>query len=326
MKIRHSTWFWLLTISLLMLTACQSATIEPTPVLVMPTTAAPTPIVPPLAEATLPPVPTTVIEPSPTLPAAAEATATAVPTSPVSTPSAYRVAFVTSDDTLNVRSGPGVDFDIVGELAPQAGGLQITGSGQDVDGSTWVPVTNGSVTGWVNGRFLTADMPAADFCKDDAVTALLAEFATAITNRDNGKLAQLINPERGLRVRLNWWNPEVLIRGTDRANLFTATGSYDWGVADGSGNPIHGSFADVVAPMLVDDLLPASETGCDKLLSGPTAGLVQLPDGYETVHYISLYRPAADESGFDWGTWVVGVEWWNGRYTISYLVHFDWEI
>ncbi|MCB8991916.1 MAG: SH3 domain-containing protein, partial [Ardenticatenaceae bacterium] len=212
MKVRHLV--WLLTIALLVLTACQAVTIEPTPVLVMPTTMAPTPIVPPLAEATLPPVPTTAILPSPTPPAAA----TAVPNpNPVPTPSAYRVAFVTSDDTLNVRSGPGVDFDIVGEYAPQAGDLQITGSGQEVSGSTWVPVTDGRVTGWVNGRFLTADMPTTDFCEDDAVTTLLAELATAVTNRDNDKLAQLINPERGLRLRVNWWNPEVLIRGTDRA-------------------------------------------------------------------------------------------------------------
>ncbi|MCA9933610.1 MAG: SH3 domain-containing protein [Ardenticatenaceae bacterium] len=322
MKVRHLV--WLLTIALLVLTACQAVTIEPTPVLVMPTTMAPTPIVPPLAEATLPPVPTTAILPSPTPPAAA----TAVPNpNPVPTPSAYRVAFVTSDDTLNVRSGPGVDFDIVGEYAPQAGDLQITGSGQEVSGSTWVPVTDGSITGWVNGRFLTADMPTTDFCEDDAVTTLLAELATAVTNHDNDKLAQLINPERGLRVRVNWWNPEVLIRGTDRANLFTATGSYDWGVTDGSGNPIRGSFANVIVPMLVDDLLPASETGCDEILSGGTAGWVQLPEGYDAIHYVSLYRPAADDSaGLDWGTWVVGVEWWNGRYTISYLVHFDWEI
>ena len=31
-------------------------------------------------------------------------------------PDAFRVAGVASDDTLNVRSGPGVEFSVVGEL------------------------------------------------------------------------------------------------------------------------------------------------------------------------------------------------------------------
>ncbi|MCA9979043.1 MAG: hypothetical protein KC413_24950, partial [Anaerolineales bacterium] len=72
--------------------------------------------------------------------------------------------------------------------------------------------------------------------------------------------------------------------------------------------------------------LRATEMRCNDILAGPTAGFVQLPEGYDALNYYSLYRPAADESGFDWGTWVVGVERWNGRYYLSYLVHFEWEI
>jgi hypothetical protein len=52
---------------------------------------------------------------------------------------------------------------------------------------------------------------------------------------------------------------------------------------------------------------------------------VRLPDGYEQVNYYAYYRPAGDIE-FDWGTWVVGVEQWQGQWYVSYLVHFDWEI
>ena len=87
-----------------------------------------------------------------------------------------------------------------------------------------------------------------------------------------------------------------------------------------------GSFAKVILPMLQKDLLGASETACNEILSGATAGLVQLPEGYEALNFYSLYRPATDEIEFDWGTWVVGIEQWNGRYYLGYLVHFAWEI
>ncbi|MFQ5420924.1 MAG: hypothetical protein ACE5EY_11260, partial [Anaerolineae bacterium] len=80
-------------------------------------------------------------------------------------------------------------------------------------------------------------------------------------------------------------------------------------------------------PDLQKDLLPATEIACDEILHGGTAGSVRLPDGYQQTHYFSLYRPAsATDNELDWGTWVVGIEQWQGTYYISYLVHFQWEI
>ena len=75
------------------------------------------------------------------------------------------------------------------------------------------------------------------------------------------------------------------------------------------------------------DLLEATEIGCNEILHGGTAGLIQLPDGYETINYYSFYRPgSAEYEGMDWGTWVVGVESWQGEFFLSFLVHFAWEI
>jgi hypothetical protein len=51
-----------------------------------------------------------------------------------------------------------------------------------------------------------------------------------------------------------------------------------------------------------------------------------LPDGYQNVQYFSYFRPAGDEIGFDWGTWVVGIESWQSKIYLSYLVHYNWEI
>lgn len=315
-------------ILVLLTAACSGGRVEPEiqlaiPTAIAPTTAEDTP--PPTAAvsaATLPPPPT--IQPSPeptTAPVIISVTAVPPPTPH------YRVAFVESDDTLNVRSGPGVQNAVVGELAPDASGAQITGAGQWVSGSMWFPIAADGLAGWVNGRFLTGSVESDVFCEDAAVGDLLAKLETAVANQDGALLAQLIHPDRGLRIRHAWWNPEVKITQTDAHQIFTSSASFDWGIQDGSGHSIIGPFSQDILPLLQEDLLLATETGCDEIIHGGTAGFVRLPDGYDAVHYYSLHRPGTDEfAGMNWGTWVVGIEQWQGEYYLSFLVHFQWEI
>jgi hypothetical protein len=98
-------------------------------------------------------------------------------------------------------------------------------------------------------------------------------------------------------------------------------------VADGSGAPIEGAFSKTMLPLIDRNLTPASVSGCDEILHGGTAGLVKLPASYEGVNYYSLYRPAGpDDFELDWGTWVIGIERWQGQYYLSFLVHYEWEI
>lgn len=303
------------------------------------TVAPPTPTV--FATATLPPPPT-VAPPLPTAPSSATATpggpaaqpsptiapTIAAPTAtPVVTIGAYRVAFVAAGDTLNVRRRPGANEAIIAQLPPNAGGIQVTGEGEESRaGTTWLPVTTTAGNGWVNSRFLTEDVSREVFCGDPAVTALLDQLRAAVAEEDGRLLEELVHPERGLRVRLNWWNPEVLIAGNDVRQLFRANKQWEWGTEDGSGRAIRGSFDEVVLPQLERDLLPASDLRCDEGVFGPTAGLTNLPEGYEAVRFYSLHRPAPAEQELDWGTWLVGIERWEGRYYVSYLVHYRWEI
>lgn len=264
--------------------------------------------------------------PAPTL------TAVATPTPPPTSPqdeeqeATYTVTYVTEDDELNVRAGPGVANDIVGALPPATSGVRITGAGQTVDSSIWVPIAANDLTGWVNRRYLTQEV-ADSFCEDEVVMALLDDLETAVANQDGDLLAQLVHPERGLRLRVSWWNPEVQFDQEQVRTLFSSETSYDWGIEDGSGEPIEGSFAAVIYPLLESDLLDAAETGCNEILSGGSAGIIRLPDGYEPVDYYSFYRPGSDEyAGLDWGSWVAGIEKWGDGYYLAFLVHYAWEI
>ncbi len=67
-------------------------------------------------------------------------TATLVPSTSTPGPEYYRVAFVLSDDVLNVRSRAGVENPKVAGLAPNTRGVVIMGAGQQVGPSFWVPI------------------------------------------------------------------------------------------------------------------------------------------------------------------------------------------
>jgi len=308
----------------------------------VPPTIAPTAELPSPVPPTIAPTATPVVVASPTLaPTRVPATATPAEPTATATPIAtfapigggddgeteYRVAFVTAGDVLNVRRQPSPDAAIVTRLRPDATGIAVIGGGQTaVGGSVWLPIETAEGDGWVNSAFLTEAVDRQTFCADAAVSELLDRFEEAIAERDGELLSQLVHPERGLRLRLNWWNEEIIVRGDDLAGLFRSTTAHDWGIEDGSGDPIRGSFRDVALPRLERDLLGAGEWACDEGRFGPTAGSTVLPEGYEAVRYFSAHRPAPSNAEFDWGTWLIGVERWEGQYFVSFLVHYRWEI
>ncbi len=102
------------------------------------------------------------------------------------------VVGVAAGDTLNVRTGPGTDFDVVTELGPLSQEPTATGQNRTLDdGSLWVEVTVGDETGWVNGTYVaqpgavvdvTADVPEVS----GATVAALGE-AVAATRVSEGE-------------------------------------------------------------------------------------------------------------------------------------------
>jgi hypothetical protein len=284
----------------------ETATVEPTPSLI------------PTAEPTaVPKTPT----PAPTV----APTATAAPS--FQTNASYRVAFVEDDDTLNVRSGPGVSNPVTSELAPNAVNIRVTGAGQRVGDSLWLPITADNAAGWVNSFYLTEMVNDETFCNGTEALTLIADFRAAVADKDGDLLAQLVHPEHGLTIHRHWWNPAVRFTAVETADIFTSSVSHYWGREDGTGFDMNGTFMEYAYPRMERNLLPARVLGCNEILHGATAGYVWLPEGYENVNFYSVYRPhPEDEFEMDWGSWVVGIEQWQGRYYISYLVHYEWEI
>jgi uncharacterized protein YraI len=328
-------YYFVALIVLLLATACQGGGAEPTGAPMVPTaviTAAPILESAPTSVPTAASAATATALPAPTQTPTSGATATALATAMPIPTLAYQVIYVAADDMLNVRSGPGANNAIVGRLSPNEQSIRVSGRGVQVNGSSWVPIETAgvgptAVSGWVNSQFLTEMVAPDQFCADDEVKALLDALRTAVEKRDGAALAALVHPEHGLRLRRHWWNPEVQLTADAIDDLFSRDRRQEWGMADGTGDPIVGSFRDILLPLLDRDLLAATAVGCNEILHGSTAGLVQLPDGYQAANYLSAYRPAAaGVIEFDWGSWVIGIERWQGHYFISFLIHFEWEI
>ncbi len=272
--------------------------------------------------------------PSPTFPI--QQTETLGPATPttqaVELAGLYAVVGLGEGDLLNVRSGPGTSNDVLETLGPAIRNLQPTGKLEEGDGITWMEIQRPSSTpGWVSRAFLTEQVEPQAFCDDERIDKLVDDFAGAVKNQDGEALSRLVSPVHGLTIQHNWWNPAVKLDLTEAIqNIFFSTTDYDWGTADGSGEPMVGPFKEMILPKLQDVVGTDYTRHCNVLESGTsaggTAGTLTWPAEYANLNYEVLYRaaPAGDE--MNWRTWVIGIDYVGGVPFIASLVQYAWEI
>jgi hypothetical protein len=228
---------------------------------------------------------------------------------------------VSDDDVLYVREQPGAEYAETGSLAPHALDIEISGTGSIVDPpswppSLWVSIQSGDVAGWVNSRFLTGQVAKDFFCEDARTLTIVGALQAAVQNQDGAALAELLHPFRGLRIRLDPSNDEVRLTPVETRGFFTGAETYEWGAGR------NGSIKDILLPLLEKDLLGAPDLACGELVGGGGPGTLQLPFGYQPVNVYTLHRPAPVEgAASDWGSWVVGIDYWQGEPYLAFLVH-----
>jgi hypothetical protein len=244
----------------------------------------------------------------------------------------YAVVGLGEGDLLNVRSGPSTSNDVLETLGPGIRNLQPTGKLEESDGITWLEIQRPSSTpGWVSRAFLTEQVEPQAFCEDERIEKLVDDFTGAVKNQDGKALSRLVSPVHGLTIQHNWWNPAVKLDSTEAIqNIFFSTTDFDWGTADGSGEPLVGPFKDMILPKLQDVVGMDYTRHCNVLESGTsaggTAGTLTWPAEYANLNYEALYRaaPAGDE--MNWRTWVIGIDYVGGVPYIASLVQYAWEI
>ncbi|GAB4526892.1 MAG: hypothetical protein Fur0018_12310 [Anaerolineales bacterium] len=247
---------------------------------------------------------------------------------PLAEPVPYAVVLVSPESGLNLRAEPSLNAPVLALLPYDARDLRPTGRQEQAEGFAWAEIETPFGAGWVSAAYLTMQISPEVFCGNAQVQALVDSFVQAVRNEDGAALAALVSPVHGLTIRHEWWNPEVVFDAADVETLFSAQETYDWGIQDGSGDPLQGRFADVVLPRLQDVVQGEFSVVCDSLAAGEatggTAGLVNWP--YPNLPFVALYRAAPADQELDWRTWALGIVWWQGRPYLAALVQYHWEI
>jgi len=233
----------------------------------------------------------------------------------------HAVFGIPEGNSLTVRQVAGVSGGDLGELEFDRRGLILTGGATNLGSSTWVEIIRPSGgSGWVSAAYLTQDVPPDAFCADPRVPPLVETLRNSIAGRDASALQPLIDPRRGLTVRIDWRNPEVAFGPSQLPELFTGDESRSWGTLV-SGGAIRGPFKEVILPRLDQVAQGNVSPACNETLIGPTLREARWPSEYTNLNYYALYRPAETAgSEYAWSTWLVGIEYVDNQPYVSHLV------
>ncbi len=106
--------------------------------------------------------------------------------------------------------------------------------------------------------------------------------------------------------------------------LFDSTYVVDWGAAPASGLEKKGSFHEVVLPALQDVFNKDHALACNQVQVGGATYKATWP--YSGINFYSVYFAGTPNNGnLDWRTWLIGMEYVNGRPFLYAIMQFFWE-
>ena len=163
----------------------------------------------------------------------------------------------------------------------------------------------------------------ATICGDPQVTAMIDSFKSAILTSDGPLLSSLVSPTRGMDVGYFRDGTVITYMPEHAKFLFETTFEVDWGTEPGSGNMKRGSFHEIVVPELVRIFNQPYTLHCNELKVG---GATYTPEWPYQGEYYSIHFPGTQANGnMDWQTWVMGIEYMNGKPQVYALLQFFWE-
>jgi len=163
----------------------------------------------------------------------------------------------------------------------------------------------------------------SSICNDPQVTALIDSFKSAVQKGDGPLFSSLVSPSRGMTVAYFRDGKTITYDQTHAKFLFESTYQVDWGREPGSGAAKRGAFHDVIVPKLRESFGQAYTLHCNELSHGGASYEIKWP--YQGEFY-SIYYPGTEANGnMDWHTWVMGIEYANGKPYVYALMQFFWE-
>jgi hypothetical protein len=162
----------------------------------------------------------------------------------------------------------------------------------------------------------------ANVCTDPQTTTLIDSLKKAMLTDDGALLSSLVS-SNGMEVRWVRYGTAIKYSAYQAQFLFVTTYQANWGAAPGSGQNKTGAFHDVIVPELKTIFNQTYTLHCNEIRHGGASYEINWP--YKKDFY-SIYYAGTDINGnLDWHTWVVGIEYVNGKPFIYALMQFFWE-
>jgi hypothetical protein len=239
------------------------------------------------------------------------------------------VVNVRSDDILNVRAGPGVSYAVVGTVPYYGRDVDVLVGGKQIGESWWVPVEYGTVSGWVNSRYLARQVGQIS----DPVAARAAQAVMALKDGDMLLLSALTHPGKGLRfspyatVQVGVGGDLVFSAGQVSLLMDDAT-VYHWGVYDGSGDPIDLAFQDYYEEFAYGvDFARPDVVGFDQVVGqGNSINNIATayPNGVMVEYHFEGFDPQF--AGMDWRSLRLVFEEQAGTWYLVGIIQDQWTI
>jgi hypothetical protein len=163
---------------------------------------------------------------------------------------------------------------------------------------------------------------AANVCTDPQVPAMIDSLKKAMLNSDGALLSSLVSPN-GMEVRWVRDGNPIQYTSEQAQFLYETTFEANWGAEPGSGQEKKGAFHDVIVPDMLKVFNQPYTLHCNEIRHGGASYDIRWPYSKD---YYSIYDAGTQQNGnLDWRTWVVGVEYVNGKPFIYALIQFFWE-
>jgi hypothetical protein len=173
-----------------------------------------------------------------------------------------------------------------------------------------------------------APSPVASNATDDQVLDVARQAVEYLRERDLNSLAQMIDPEQGLRFSPYFHvNPDTdLVFKTESLPTFKDATKLKWGTADGSGDPIELSFRDYYDKFVYDkDFEDAPKISVNKLI-GTGNTTFNGSEIYPNASFVEFHFPGFDEKndGMDWESLVLVFVPSEADWKLAAIVHGQW--
>ncbi|MCC2685569.1 MAG: hypothetical protein K0R75_2468 [Paenibacillaceae bacterium] len=168
----------------------------------------------------------------------------------------------------------------------------------------------------------------------DDVRAKADTIVAALQKKDMKTIAQASDPKAGIRFsaygHIDVKKDITMLPTAKFADIMGDSTEYDWGVYDGSGQPIHLTFKDYYSKFIYDqDFAKAKDVSVNQIIGKNTLVNNQFDvyprDQFMTVEY---HFPGFDPKveGHDWRSLrlVFAVSGTNGNITLRAIIHDQW--